>query len=75
MIKIAIIGNGGMANIHAERFNKIRGCKLVACCDIDKKRAEQFAKKHGIKSTAVFTDTDKMLSCNEITRLVLNKRS
>ncbi|MFA6076419.1 MAG: Gfo/Idh/MocA family oxidoreductase [Negativicutes bacterium] len=49
MIKIAIIGTGGMAGSHAEHLQKIRGVKITACADMDIRRAETFAKKFGIK--------------------------
>jgi len=34
MIKLAIVGTGGMANAHAKAFQAIRGVRLVAACDI-----------------------------------------
>ena len=48
MIRLGIIGTGGMANDHARRFGKIRGVKLVACCDIREDRAKAFAAKYDI---------------------------
>lgn len=47
-VRLAILGTGGMANMHAERFNKVTGCKIVAAADVDLTRAEGFAAKHGI---------------------------
>lgn len=62
MIRIAIVGTGGMANAHADNFKKINGCKLVAACDVVKEKAVEFAQKHGIDPAAVFTDVDEMLA-------------
>ena len=45
MIKIGIIGTGGMASSQVERFQKIKGVKVVACADVDVTRAQAFAKK------------------------------
>lgn len=59
MIRLAIIGTGGMANSHAKSFAAIKGCKVVACCDIIPGRAKTFAEKHGIP--AAYEDTRKML--------------
>jgi len=59
MVKIGIIGTGGMANAHATEFKKIKGVKLAACCDISAERAEAFAKKHEISK--VYTDYRAML--------------
>jgi predicted dehydrogenase len=48
VIRLGIIGTGGMANDHARRFRKIRGVKLAACCDIRGERAKAFAAAHDI---------------------------
>ncbi len=68
MIKLAVIGTGGMANGHAENFKKIKGCRLVAACDIKPERVETFAAKHGIPHT--FTSTRELLDqtdCDAVT--------
>jgi predicted dehydrogenase len=48
MIRLGIIGTGGMAHDHARRFQKIRGVRLAACCDIVPDRAKAFAAEYGI---------------------------
>jgi predicted dehydrogenase len=48
MIRLGIIGTGGMANTHAEHFSGMKGVTLAACCDIDEKRARAFAVKWNI---------------------------
>jgi len=60
MIRIAIVGTGGMANTHARAFASIRGCKVVAACDIIPERVEQFAERHNIP--AAYTDFDRLLA-------------
>lgn len=60
MIRVGVVGTGGMANAHASQFNRIRGSKVTACCDIDEKRVKAFAEKHGIKG--VYTDVRAMLA-------------
>lgn len=47
-IRLAIIGTGGMANVHAEQFSSIHSCKLVAALDVDLKRVRTFSEKHKI---------------------------
>jgi len=59
MIKLAIIGTGGMANTHAKNFGSMKSVRIVACCDINEKRVKDFAEKYSIKNW--FTDVDKML--------------
>jgi predicted dehydrogenase len=44
MIRLGIIGTGGMANAHATQYATLKGVQIVACCDIDPKRSSEFAK-------------------------------
>ncbi|MGC9452712.1 MAG: Gfo/Idh/MocA family protein [Oceanipulchritudo sp.] len=59
MLKIAIVGTGGMANMHAQHLKKIDGVQLACACDIDRKRVGDFAAKHEIP--AAYTDYAEML--------------
>ncbi len=59
MIRIGIIGTGGMANIHARNFAAIPGVQLVACCDVLAERAQKFATEHKVKKT--YCDMGEML--------------
>ncbi|MEX1117231.1 MAG: Gfo/Idh/MocA family oxidoreductase [Terrimicrobiaceae bacterium] len=59
-VRLGIIGTGGMANVHASQFTKIRGCEVVAACDVDRERAQAFAEKHQIP--AVYGDAAALLS-------------
>lgn len=64
MVRIAIIGTGGMAGSHAEHFQKIRGVRITACADVDITRAEAFAKKFGIKK--FYGDYKQMLDSEKL---------
>jgi predicted dehydrogenase len=59
MIRIGIIGTGGMARQHADNFKAIKACRVVACADIMPGRAKEFAAKHGIP--AAYEDVEEML--------------
>jgi len=59
MIRIAIIGTGGMAGQHAKKFSALKGVTITAACDIDPARVEKFAREHGIPHT--YTDHKKLL--------------
>jgi predicted dehydrogenase len=59
MINIALIGTGNMGGWHARAFGGIRGCRVVAACDIDADRAAAFAEAYGIRH--VYTDLDAVL--------------
>ncbi|MBD3244053.1 MAG: gfo/Idh/MocA family oxidoreductase [Chitinivibrionales bacterium] len=45
IVRIGIVGTGGMANHHALHYRDLRSVRLVACCDIDRERADAFAAK------------------------------
>jgi len=63
MIRIAIVGTGGMANSHARAYAEIKGCKVVAACDLIAERASAFAEKHGIPRA--YADVDELLADGE----------
>jgi predicted dehydrogenase len=58
-VRIAIIGTGGMANNHAQRYQEIPGCQVVACADVNRERAEAFAAKYNIP--AAFDSVETLL--------------
>ena len=51
MIKLAIVGTGGIAHWHAQSFQNIEGVKIVCACDIDKERVKAFANQYNIENT------------------------
>ncbi len=59
MISLGIIGTGGMANSHAQQYMKMKGVRMVACCDVVEDRVRQFAEKYGIPRW--YTDYQRML--------------
>lgn len=69
-LKVAVIGTGrlkekkdamgyAMAYEHADAYQAIEACEMVACADIVEENARNFANKYG---GAVFTDYKTMLS-------------
>lgn len=58
MIKIGIIGIGGMGTVHASNYAVLDNCKVVAICDTSPAAAEA-AKRFG---AALYTDVNEMLS-------------
>lgn len=48
MIRLAILGTGGMAQRHAEEFQQIDGVEVVACADVRLPVAQAFAQKNKI---------------------------
>jgi len=69
MIKLAIIGTGGMGHSHAERFGSLKDCVLVAACDVDAARVEDFVAEFSIPSG--YTNADTMLAKEELDAVVI----
>lgn len=67
MIKLAIVGTGGMAHTHAKKFGAIPGVKIVACCDVDAARAKNFATLFSIPES--YSDFTRMLKSCEFDAL------
>lgn len=59
MIRIAIVGTGGMARVHAESFLKMKGVKLVAGVDVNPERCKAFCDTHGIPEA--YTSVEDLL--------------
>jgi predicted dehydrogenase len=59
MIRLAIVGAGGIAGYHAKNFSKIPGCKIVAGCDVDEARAAAFCSQYSIPQS--YSDFDVLL--------------
>ena len=60
MIRIGIIGTGGMARQHARNFKAAVGCRVAACADIIPGKAKAFAETHGIPAS--YEDYGEMLA-------------
>jgi len=64
MIKLGIIGTGGMANDHAQKFASNKNVEIISACDIVDKKVKKFAKKYNIPKT--FTSINDMLADREL---------
>ena len=63
--KVGIIGAGGIAGgKHLPGHRNVEGVSIIAVCDIDRQRAENFAKQHDIKH--VFTDYNDLVAMPEL---------
>ena len=68
MVRVAIVGAGGIAGYHVEKFAQARGCKIVAACDVDSSRVTAFCEKH--KVPKAYTDVDLLLKDGGIDAIV-----
>ncbi len=64
MVNLAIIGTGNMAHAQAEAFQKVKGCRILAVCDIDEARVTAFAQRFGVEN--IYTDADELLKRTDI---------
>lgn len=59
-IRIGIVGCGAIANLHAASYQKLGDrVELVACCDVEKGRADAFVERYGFKKS--YSDEKQML--------------
>ena len=47
MMKVAVIGMGGIGNIHATCYRNNPAADLVAVCDVVRAKADEAGEKHG----------------------------
>lgn len=59
MLKIAIIGCGKIADLHAEAIGRVGSCEIVAACDREPLMAGQLADRFAVK--AQYSDPELML--------------
>lgn len=72
---VAFVGTGDLADLknpnpegfamnyyHAEGYERLDGCELVACADLERERAAAFADRFDIDDGGVFTDYEAMLA-------------
>jgi len=64
MIKIGIIGTGGMANAHAQNFISNKNVKIISACDVVDEKVKKFAKEYNIPKK--FTNVSGMLDDPEL---------
>lgn len=63
MLKVGIIGCGGIANNkHMPALKAVKEVEMVAFCDIIEERAEQAKEKYGANGARVYTDYKELLT-------------
>lgn len=66
-VKIGLVGTGGISNAHMQGYSKLAQegkVELVAACDLNVPRAQEWAKKYGFKE--VYGDHREMLAKSNI---------
>lgn len=62
MKKVAIIGCGGIAQVHAWSINQLEQVRLIACADPKIERAEQLSRKFTAGQAVVYPDLKSLLA-------------
>jgi UDP-N-acetylglucosamine 3-dehydrogenase len=63
VLKVAVIGCGGIGHTHARQYAQDPLCRLVACCDILRDRADAMAARFGIRA---YYSVEEMLRHEEL---------
>jgi predicted dehydrogenase len=58
MLKVAVIGLGGIGNNHCRQYKSNDKAELVAVCDINRERADKAAAQYGVPA---FYSVDELL--------------
>ncbi|MBR4702665.1 MAG: Gfo/Idh/MocA family oxidoreductase [Oscillospiraceae bacterium] len=67
MIRVAIIGTGGIANAHVQAYLRQAGrCAVAALCDIVPGKAEQMKERCGLQNADCYTDWREVLKREDI---------
>ncbi len=69
MIKVAIVGAGGMAKAHARDFSRFKDVQIVACCDVLEDKAKEFAEEYKLK--AYYSNYKTMLKEQTLDAIVI----
>ena len=63
MVKVAIVGVGGMGGLHFNIYNESETMELVAACDV---REDMLKEKVGERNIRIYTDFDEMLKNEKV---------
>lgn len=66
MLKIGIIGLGGISNKHIAELKNARDGKITAICDIDEKKLKEKGDELDIPPERRFTDYRDLIECPEV---------
>lgn len=67
-VRLAVIGVGGMGSSHLRDISNLDNTELVALCDIDRNRADQFADMLGVPA---FYDHRELLEKNMVDGVII----
>ncbi len=65
-IRVAVVGLGGRGRSHVKTFKAMKGVRVVALCDPDRKRMQQSAKELDGQKVDTYVDYRKLLEDKDI---------
>lgn len=65
-MKVAIVGCGGLGNIHASCYSKIPGVTVVGVCDIDNEAAQSLSSRTGAAVYESFAEMLETSGCDVV---------
>lgn len=63
MLKVSIVGVGGMGSAHFDTYLRAEGLELVAACDV---REDMLREKVGDRNIKIYTDFDEMIKNEKV---------
>lgn len=63
-IRVGIIGTGSISHCHMDGYRQLPHVDVVAACDINKQRVQEYARQYGIPHT--YTDYNEMLKMDSL---------
>lgn len=66
VIRVGIVGTGGISRAHHRAYKAVGGFEIVAVCDIIREKALEAAENWGVPRKNVFTSYNKMLEMDEL---------
>lgn len=69
VLKLAIVGCGEHSHEHMRAVKEVEGVNIIACCDINKERAQACAEQYGC--TSYYNNLEKMLESEILDGVIL----
>ena len=66
MVRVGIIGVGGISRKHIKELLEIKECKITAICDVRDEALEETAKRIGIDPDHCFKDYRELVDCPDV---------
>lgn len=66
IIRIGLIGLGGMAHSHVDKMSKVPGLVVSAVCDTDAAKVSAWGERLGLPASSGYTDYQELIASTEV---------